>query len=290
MFSKKKSAAICRAFIFCVLAIIIVPTDFVLGADEGVIIAPTRLVFSGRDRSEIVRLVNKDSVARRFRLSLIHINMDHNGTRLETETPDQNQLQAQDMIRFSPRQVTIPPDGWQTVRVMVRKPQGLVEGEYRAHLKFALIPEPEEKKLPGEVDSNEAAGLVGIKINIIMNVTIPIIVRHGPGSVEVLPQEVVLKKDEKTGGRIMNVTLFRSGKYSLYADIAVFDDSVGDKPVKLGEIRGVGVYTPNTVQYVPVPVQLESAGDLRGKSVRVEIRDRENEKEPLLVSRVLSIM
>ncbi len=290
MHAIKQPIKICLAIVLLILVSAAPPAYFAQAANEGVIIAPTRVVFSGRDRSQIVRLINKDSVARRFRISLIHISMDDKGTRVETTSPDRNQLLAQKMIRFAPRQITIPPEGWQTIRIMVRKPHDLADGEYRTHMKFAIIPDPEKKSRLNLNEPSNTPNTVGIKINIIMNVTIPLIVRQGQGGVKATPQSVILKKDEKSGRQIMEVELDRTGNQSLFADIAIFDDSAQDGSLKLGEIKGIAIYTPNTVQYVPIPVKLEDTTSLRGKNVRIEVYDREDKTMPLMVSKSLPML
>ena len=43
---------------------------------------------------------------------------------------------ADGMLSWSPRQITLQPGTAQVVRLMVRKPEGLAEGEYRSHLDF----------------------------------------------------------------------------------------------------------------------------------------------------------
>src|SRR3546814_7858690 len=48
---------------------------------------------------------------------------------------------ALDMIVFSPRRVTLPPNQPQVVRVGVRVPEGLPPGEYRAHMLFRAVPD-----------------------------------------------------------------------------------------------------------------------------------------------------
>ena len=48
---------------------------------------------------------------------------------------------ALDMIAFSPRRVTLPPNQPQVIRVGVRVPEGMPPGEYRAHMLFRAVPD-----------------------------------------------------------------------------------------------------------------------------------------------------
>ena len=45
-------------------------------------------------------------------------------------------LSAADLVRYSPRQVELAPGEVQTVRIQIRKPEGLKDGEYHSHLVF----------------------------------------------------------------------------------------------------------------------------------------------------------
>ena len=46
-------------------------------------------------------------------------------------------------IRYSPRQVRLNPNEKQTIRLMMRRSNSMKEGEYRSHLMFSPIPDPD---------------------------------------------------------------------------------------------------------------------------------------------------
>lgn len=245
--------------------------------NPGLIIAPTRVVFEGRDRSQIVRLVNPDSNPHSYRLSLVNIRMDDHGTRKIIDSPDSTEALAASMVRFAPRQVTIPPEGWQTVRLMVRKPADLAAGEYRVHLKVASMPDQQMTSNDESESPQVEPGKVGIRLDIVMDVTIPLIIRHGQGDVSVSPLKALYKPGTSAGGQAVEVALERSGSRSLFADVVLFSDQNNQSaPVPLGEIKGIAIYTPNTIQYVSVPLRSNLPGTLQGKTIRVEIRDRDH--------------
>ena len=286
----KASQTTCLLSVFLFIAFLIMPCQLHASGNQGVIIAPTRVVFEGRDRSQIVRLVNPDSKPRSFRISLVYIRMDDHGTRTIIDSPDNTEILAGNMIRFAPRQVTIPPKGWQTVRLMVRKPADLADGEYRVHLKVASIPD-HDKSTSSESDKTPPEpGKVGIQINILMDVTIPLIIRHGKGDVGVAPKKALYKPDTKTGSQSIEVELERTGSHSLFADVVLFADSDdGSSSVQLGENKGVAIYMPNSIQHVNVPLGSKLPGTLQGKTIRVEIRNREGDANTLMSSKKLKV-
>src|SRR3546814_19952432 len=85
-----------------------------------------------------------------------------------------------DMIVFSPRRVTLPPNQPQVVRVGVRVPEGLPPGEYRAHMLFRAVPDV----VPAVAAEAKPAGAgVSIALTPIYGITIPVILRVGdPGA------------------------------------------------------------------------------------------------------------
>ena len=93
-------------------------------------------------RTAQVDLINNGSEPATYRISLVNQRMGEDGQFLPVDTPLAGELFANDMVQFSPRQVTLQPGTSQTVRVMVRKPAGLAAGEYRSHLHFEKMPEP----------------------------------------------------------------------------------------------------------------------------------------------------
>src|SRR3954451_4123156 len=138
------------------------------------LVAPTRVVLEGRQRTAEITLVNVGSATATFRISLINLRMDVNGGTKEIETADAEPGErfANDLIRFSPRQVTLEPHVAQTVRIQARKPADLAAGEYRSHLLFRAVP----AAAPAVASPAEPATEVTIKLTAVYGVSIPVIV------------------------------------------------------------------------------------------------------------------
>ena len=261
------------ALFFCFL---LVPGP-VFGQDTAVLIAPTRVVFEGRTRSITIKLINPNTTPQTYKISLISIRTDEYGTRTEVQSPDESELFAQEMIQFSPRRATIPPQGWQTVRLMVRKPKDLPEGEYRTQLKVTPVPGAKTLDPQGDKDN------IAINIDIVFHVSIPIIVRHGQVDVALTPQEPrLITKNQQY---FLETKIERSGLTSVFADVKAFFtplDGPGQK-IQLGEVKGISIYSQNNDQIVYIPVKDRDALT-RGK-IEIEITNREKKDNPLLVSK-----
>ncbi|MDA8134413.1 MAG: fimbria/pilus periplasmic chaperone [Desulfobacteraceae bacterium] len=242
--------------------------------DTAVLMAPTRVVFEGRTRATTVKLINPNKTPQTYQISLISIRMDEYGARTEALEPNEAELFARSMVQFSPKRATLAPQGWQTVRVMVRKPADLPEGEYRAQLKVSPVP---GEKAP---DSRENTEKIAINIDIVFHVSIPIIIRHGKVDAAVAPLAPrLITRDQ---GHFLETRIERSGAASVFADVKAFFTPL-DRPgqrIPVGEVKGISIYAQNPDQTIYLPVKDKNVLT-RGK-VDIEITNREKKDEPVM--------
>lgn len=260
---------------FMILSFFYMPTSS-FASDKALLMAPTRVIFEGRTRAAAVKLINPNDVENTYKISLVSIRMDEYGMRTEVQSPNEAELFAQNLIRFSPRRATIPPQGWQTVRLMVKKPRDLPEGEYRTQLK--VTPVPREKASDDKKNDEN----ISISIDIVFNISIPVIIRQGKTEVSVIPHppRLILKE----GKYFFETLLQREGKYSAFADVrAFFIPKIGDKQKnQISEIKGISIYSQNDRQIVLLPVKDKAS--LTNGEIEIDIVNREKEDNSLLGS------
>ena len=93
------------------------------------VVSPTRVVLEGRTRSAQLGLVNKGSTTATYRITVVNMHMDESGAIKEVAKPVDGQQFADDLFRYSPRQVTLEPGASQAIRLLLRKPKDLADGE-----------------------------------------------------------------------------------------------------------------------------------------------------------------
>jgi P pilus assembly chaperone PapD len=106
------------------------------------LVAPTRVVLDGARGTEVI-LNNIDSVPATYRVSLELRRMDAQGN-LDEITPENAtpaEAQALNMITYAPRRVELAPNQPQSIRIGLRAPADLPDGEYRVHMLFRAIPD-----------------------------------------------------------------------------------------------------------------------------------------------------
>lgn len=235
---------------------------------------PTRVVFDGNTRTAQIDVINSGTETMTYRISVIRRRMNETGEFVPAVDAADGERYADEMIRFSPRQVVVPPGGTQAVRLQLRKPAALENGEYRSHLLFQALPPvgPSVDKRADAAPAVESKDL-DIQLVAVYSVSIPLIVRQGPTSAEVAVRDVAMHGDAVT------FALDRKGTRSVYGDLVVSLRGARGAERVIARANGIAVYTPNASRRVRIPVKPEllpvPAGELRVAFVeRVEQQGR----------------
>ena len=219
------------------------------------LVAPTRVVLDGERGTEVI-LNNIGSETATYRISLELRRMTADGRLEEVSEEQANAMEqaAKAMIRYAPRRVTLPPNQPQAIRLGVRAPEGLADGEYRVHLLFRAIPEARSV-----TDQAVPDGGFTIALTPIYGVTIPIIVRYGNLQATAAIANDRMEKD--ADGQSFAFDLSRSGDRSTYGEIRITKPGVAE-PLMIA--RGIAVYPEVTRRTVSLPVPPEIAAQLNG--------------------------
>lgn len=245
-------------------------------------VAPTRIVLEGRTRSAQISLLNRGTIPAIYRISVINMQMTENGEYKRVETSGIGEGHADTLVRHAPRQVELEPGKSQTVRILLRKPADLAEGEYRSHILFQAVPDP------GTGQSVEMAtkedGL-SIRLIVVPGITIPLIVRQGDLSATASISTASLST--ANGNPTLSLRIDRTGTRSLFGDIAVTYVKPDGQEYVVGEISQLAVYTPNASRRISVSLRVPDGVKLSGGRLRVEYRARPDDGgETLAAARV----
>lgn len=192
-------------------------------AQANLLISPTRVVFSDKERSENVVIINQGAATATYRVEMVINKQDASGgyERLERQKDNLSGLfLADDMIRFSPRQVTLEPGARQTIRMSLRKPDNLAKGEYRAHLGFI--------QLPDAVALDRDPNASRMQVFMLTSFTIPVQVWQGSVDVKASIKSAAItaevdepsKPNQKQWG--VKVVLNRTGTFSSFGKLNIY--------------------------------------------------------------------
>ena len=223
-----------------------------------------RIVFEGPRRAEVLSIINNTTEEQAYRLSWRQMRMteDEALVAVEEGASVAGVMPVDDLVRYAPRRIVVPPGGTQQVRLMLNKPKDLAEGEYRSHL--WLKPEADHVKF------DEAAGDTAtrpqVQLKMLTGMTIPVIVRHGQMSVKATIKDVHITRNTESHALDVALTVGRQGNRSLYGDFKFACD--GGTVVR--DIKGVAVYTDVTQRHMNFTVPLPADGAVSCKTLQVQ--------------------
>lgn len=183
------------------------------------IIHPIRVHFGQNDRSFDVTLLNDSKTTTTYRLEWQEKQASQGGGYIDlTRDSVKNFPVASSMVRYSPRQVTLKAGERQTVKLSVRRPARLADGEYRSHLLFKALPPPASLRNPDE----QVAGIT-MQLNLVTSFSIPVVVQQGRLSTAVSIDSAQIQYNPKQpSSSSVVVNLSQNSKYSAYGDIEAY--------------------------------------------------------------------
>lgn len=244
-----------------------------VAAGGGVLVAPTRLVFEGRTRTAQVTVVNRGATQALYRIALVRMRMNANGALEYVSTPLPGESFADTLVQFSPRQLLLDPGTPQTIRLLLRLPADLPDGEYRSHLQIREVPMEAVAVDHAGADS-VAGGGWEVRLRPLVGAAIPVIVRHGALTASLSASDLQLlpglAHDEPSR---LALRLHRSGGRSVYGDaIVTYVPPAGGARV-IGTMYGLAVYTPDSTRSIRIPLEQAPVAGLKAGRLEVEFRE-----------------
>jgi len=239
-------------------------------------VSPTYVVLDGHTRSHALLLSNRGVAAETYRITIVNRLQKSDGQLVETDKPGEGEGFASAIVRYAPREVVLPPDKPQTVRLLLQMPANLPDGEYRSHILFQQIPTVR----PSEDAATEVAPGISVTIRAVFGITIPLIVRKGKLSANATLSDlrVIHLADEQSG---LALHLNRSGTRSLHGDLIA---EVDGSPA--GQLKNVNVFLSTPYRELVIP--LSTKGDLKGHRISVKFAEDETVPGPVSTTQTLS--
>jgi fimbrial chaperone protein len=244
-------------------------------AASQLLVSPTRIVFEDRMRTAKVTIANTGDTTGRYRISFVQKQMTEAGNLVDIKG-DVPGMYSDSMVRFSPREVTLPPGQAQVIRLMLRKKSGLESGEYRSHMLFQALPDPAATSIQKLTD--KGSDKLQIQLIPVVGITIPIIVRHGKLNASATISNLQFHPADKTTTQpSLTLAIRREGNRSLYGDFKVTFTPSDGVPVVVGQVNGIAVYTPNSLRNLNL--QLQSPPDVTLKHGELHVTYLEQGKD-----------
>ncbi len=234
---------------------------------------PTRVVLEKNQRAAQVEIVNRGQKPETYRINLVNRRMTETGEIVEVKEAQAGENFADAMVRYSPRQVTLQPGTAQTVRISVRKPAGLADGEYRSHLQFDRVPDAEGQANLENIAKPES-GQISIVLQALVGASIPVIVRQGDTASSVTLDSVQLAPAKEKNDLMLEFNINRQGNRSVYGDLVVNYQSPDGKSIEVAKVAGLAVYVPNALRKARVLLKFPEGVSPAGGVLQVNYLER----------------
>jgi hypothetical protein len=273
----KKPTSLKRAVVYFTVSVFFSTSFLPAAIGQGnLLVTPKRIVFEGSKRSEELNLANIGKDSATYDISFVQLRMKPDGTVETIAAPDSGQNFADKYLRFFPRSVTLAPNEAQTVKVQIIRTAEITPGEYRSHLYFRAV--PNEKPL-GEKEVQKKDSSISVRIVPIFGISLPVIVRSGESNTQVKMSALSVVDKDKIPA--LKMTFNRQGNMSVYGDVLVDHISPDGKVSHVGVVRGLAVYTPNTIRHFNLPLTKTQGVNLNSGKLHVVYAADQNDKVKL---------
>ncbi len=248
------------------------------------IITPTRIVLDGNQRYATVNVKNSGDGTGHYRIELIDATMQEDGSVKLRDDGSRDPFSALDTLSISPRSMTLKADEYQTVRILVKNPDALQEGEVRSHLKV--------KMTENDLDANTGApsketAAIAIKPKLAM--VIPIIVRRGQTDYHVTINDLKLEPGATThadkNAAQLHITFGMNGNRSVLGDVKIIHVGGDGKETLIKFFPGVAIYRGTQKRELAVPLETPDGLNLRSGKIIVTYSAQEKENGKLMAQK-----
>ena len=254
-------------------------------AQGNLLITPRRVVFEGQKRTQDLNLANTGIDTAKYNVSVINYRMREDGSFEEITTPDAGQNFADKNLRFFPRSVTLAPNEAQVVKMQVTRADQLSPGEYRSHVYFRAVP---KQTALGTDEIKKDSTSIGVKLIPIFGITIPVIIHVGESTTKVNLSDVKLEIVNDTIPRLQ-FAFNRTGNMSVYGDILVEHISRTTVITQVGTVRGIAVYTPNSMRRFQMELDKNAKVDYRSGNLKITYTSQSDTKTEKYAEAVLPL-
>ncbi len=222
-------------------------------------ILPRKILIEDRARSGDITLLNMGDKPIIVRMELLSYKQNSDGTYETLEGPLNPLFVPESVVRFSPKQFTLPSGGRQKVRLSIQKPANLPAGEYRFHVKASSFDEEEFSVRRPTVGQGSA---IGIKTNVA--VVIPVVVRHGEltSGAKISNVSFVPPSQTPNNKPALKMDLTRTGTAGVMGTLIAYADA-GGTPKEIGRISNLNVFSEVETRAVTLSLNEVPTGRIR---------------------------
>ncbi|MGH1456976.1 MAG: hypothetical protein ACRBDI_09365 [Alphaproteobacteria bacterium] len=223
---------------FLGLAVLFSPFIAVHNSSASILITPTQVVLEDRDRFAVVTLVNNGREVKSYEIGWKAMEMIGGNGGYKDAEYGEGDFDLSQYIVFSPRRVTLVPGAKQKIRLALRRPESIPDGDYHTHLMFKSLPNVVDDTLVAlEKDHAEAS----VRINV--NYTIPVVLRVGQADYSASIGQMEMVRNTQSGALEAKIPVVRDGKYSVLGWLKLYHISADGVEELVGEVSNANLFS-----------------------------------------------
>lgn len=234
MFKVKKPVfrVVCAAMLILCASVAIKP------AAADMMLFPLRVFFKDGERMKGLTVLNTGNVQAIYRLELQHKRQLPTGAYADMEAPADPALDPAKWLVYSPRQVDLQPQGKQGIKLSLRRPPEMPDGEYRVHAALTRIARD-------QIENTGENAPTTAKMMLNVGVAVPVVIRKGKydTTASILGAKVFPPAANGKDNRSqVELQVNRKGKYSAVGKIEAFWTPPGGDEIKVNKGASFIIY------------------------------------------------
>ncbi len=217
--------------------------------NAGLLLSPTRLVFGNGQRYATVTVRNNGDGVGRYVIEMVDATMAENGGIKILDQGVQQPNSALDLVSISPHSITLKPDDYQTIRILVKNKPDLPDGEYRSHLQVRMT----QADISNDDITPDPQQTV-IVPRALLTTVIPVIIRKGETHFALTIDDAKLAV--AAGQPQIDLVMSFSGNCSVIGDVKVSHTAPNGTVTQLAFYRGIAIYRDVKKRTQPVPLEV----------------------------------
>jgi hypothetical protein len=268
-------------FFASVVAMVVGVCQPVQARNAGLLLSPTRLVIENGQRFATVTLRNNGDGVGRYVIEMVDAAMSETGAIKILDLGVHQPNSALDIVSLSPHGVTLKPDDYQTIRILLKNTSDLADGEYRSHLQVRMTQADIEN---ADVKPDPQQTVVAPRA--LLTTVIPIIFHKGTTHFELAIEGAKLTQGPEHQPQL-NLNIAFSGNCSVIGDVKVSHTAPNGMVSDIGLFRGVAIYRDVSKRSQIVPLQVPKGVNLRQGTISVAFLSQDKSGAKVLAQKTI---
>lgn len=249
--------------------------------NAGLLLSPTRLVLGNGQRFATVTVRNNGDGIGRYVIEMVDATMAENGGIKILDQGVQQPNSALDLVSISPHSITLKPDDYQTIRILVKNRPETADGEYRSHLQVRMT----QADITNDDIKPDPQQTV-IVPRALLTTVIPVIIRKGEMHFALTIDDAKLAMT--AGQPQIDLTMSFSGNSSVIGDVKVSHTATNGAVTQLAFYRGVAIYRDVKKRTQPVPLEVPKGVNIHQGKIDVAFMSQDNPGAKVLAQRSIN--